>query len=136
MGSAAAALISNGAGGGALAVADRLRGWPQSTPDRRRSRRAPALAARHCRNAVTSTACCPAAHAATLITFWASWCAACTREAPALERFSSSPRSASRLPGGWGVAGATACSARARFVPTRLDVPVLRDGGEGTVGND
>jgi thiol-disulfide isomerase/thioredoxin len=70
---------------------------------------------------------------ATLITFWASWCGPCAREAPALERFSQSASGRGRLVGvDWsdGLGGAR------KFVAQHgWTFPVLRD-AEGTVGND
>ncbi|HXM86682.1 MAG TPA: TlpA disulfide reductase family protein [Solirubrobacteraceae bacterium] len=70
---------------------------------------------------------------ATLITFWASWCGPCAREAPALERFSQSAAGHGRLVGvDWsdGLSGAREFVARHGWT-----FPVLRD-AEGTVGND
>jgi thiol-disulfide isomerase/thioredoxin len=70
---------------------------------------------------------------ATLITFWASWCGPCAREATALERFSQSSVGRGRLVGvDWsdGLAGA-----RAFVSEHRWTFPVLRD-AEGTVGNE
>jgi thiol-disulfide isomerase/thioredoxin len=70
---------------------------------------------------------------ATLITFWASWCGPCTREAGALERFSRSPSGKGRLIGvDWsdGLSGARSFVAKHGWT-----FPVLRD-AEGTVGND
>jgi thiol-disulfide isomerase/thioredoxin len=70
---------------------------------------------------------------ATLVTFWASWCGPCAREAAALERFSNSPSGRGRLVGvDWsdGLAGA-----RSFVVRHGWSFPNVRD-GEGTVGND
>jgi thiol-disulfide isomerase/thioredoxin len=70
---------------------------------------------------------------ATLITFWASWCGPCAKEAPALERFSQSAAGRGRLVGvDWsdGLSGAREFVARHGWT-----FPVLRD-AEGTVGND
>ncbi len=84
--------------------------------------------------AVTLASTLASAHGrATLITFWASWCGPCTREASALERFSRSRSGKGRLIGvDWsdGLSGARAFVAKQGWT-----FPVLRD-AEGTVGND
>jgi cytochrome c biogenesis protein CcmG, thiol:disulfide interchange protein DsbE len=70
---------------------------------------------------------------ATLITFWASWCGPCAREAPALERFSRSASGRGRLVS---VDWSDALSGARKFVAQHgWTFPVLRD-AEGTVGND
>ncbi len=70
---------------------------------------------------------------ATLITFWASWCTPCAREAADVERFASSAAGRGRLVGvDWSDALSGARSFIAKY---RWTFPVLRD-GEGTVGND
>lgn len=70
---------------------------------------------------------------ATLITFWASWCEPCAREAQALERFSRTPAGRGRL---IGVDWSDGRSGAREFVRKHgWTFPVLRD-SEGTVGND
>lgn len=98
-------------------------------------RRAPALPREHLAGpAVTLAGLLSSAHGhATLITFWASWCGPCAREAAALERFSRSPSGRGRLVGvDWsdGLAGARSFIAQHAWT-----FPLVRD-GEGTVGND
>jgi thiol-disulfide isomerase/thioredoxin len=68
-----------------------------------------------------------------IITFWASWCVPCAREAPALERFSLSPAGRGRLVGvDWSDGLSEALSFIRRYSWTFSN---LRD-SEGTVGND
>ncbi len=98
-------------------------------------RKAPQLPREHLAGpAVTLDQALASAHGgATLITFWASWCGPCTREAGALQRFSQSPAGKGRLIAvDWsdGLSGARAFVAKHGWT-----FPVLRD-AEGTVGND
>jgi cytochrome c biogenesis protein CcmG, thiol:disulfide interchange protein DsbE len=68
-----------------------------------------------------------------LVTFWASWCEPCAREAPALERFSQSPSGRGRLVG---VDWSDGLSAARSFIRRHSwTFSNLRD-SEGTVGNE
>ncbi|HUA75088.1 MAG TPA: TlpA disulfide reductase family protein [Solirubrobacteraceae bacterium] len=70
---------------------------------------------------------------ATLVTFWASWCGPCAREAGALERFAQSPAGRGRL---IAVDWSDELPGARKFVADHgWTFPVLRD-TEGTVGND
>ncbi|HTB71231.1 MAG TPA: TlpA disulfide reductase family protein [Solirubrobacteraceae bacterium] len=82
----------------------------------------------------TLTALLATAHGrASLITFWASWCGPCAREALELERFSRSPSGEGRLVGvDWSDA---LSGARSFITEHKWTFPVLRD-AEGTVGDD
>lgn len=98
-------------------------------------RRAPALPSEHLAGPpATLASLLASAHGrATLITFWASWCGPCAREAPALERFSRSPAGSGRLVG---VDWSDSRSGARSFVGHHgWTFPILRD-AEGTVGND
>jgi thiol-disulfide isomerase/thioredoxin len=67
-----------------------------------------------------------------VVVFWASWCAPCVREAPALERFSQSAAGRGRIVGvDWSDALSGARSFIRRYAWT---FPNLRD-REGLVGN-
>jgi cytochrome c biogenesis protein CcmG/thiol:disulfide interchange protein DsbE len=67
-----------------------------------------------------------------LVTFWASWCGPCAREAPALERFSQSASGRGRLVGvDW--SDPVLSGARSFITRYRWTFPNLRD-AEGTVG--
>lgn len=69
---------------------------------------------------------------AALVTFWASWCEPCAREAPALERFYESPSGRGRLIGvDWSDGLSQARSFIRRYSWTFSN---LRD-SQGTVGN-
>ncbi len=70
---------------------------------------------------------------ATLVTFWASWCGPCAREAGALERFAQSQAGKGRLVA---VDWSDSLSGARKFVTEHgWTFPVLRD-AEGTVGNE
>jgi thiol-disulfide isomerase/thioredoxin len=97
-------------------------------------RPAPALPGEHLAGSpATLDSLLASAHGrATLITFWASWCGPCAKEAPALERFSRSVAGRGRLVA---VDWSDARSGAKAFVASHgWTFPVLRD-AEGTVGN-
>lgn len=98
-------------------------------------RRAPALPREHLAgpSVTLSQALASGSGRRTLVTFWASWCEPCEREASALERFSQSAAGKGRLIAvDWsdGLSGAKAFVRKHGWT-----FSVLRD-GEGTVGGD
>jgi cytochrome c biogenesis protein CcmG, thiol:disulfide interchange protein DsbE len=99
----------------------------------RAGRRAPALPRESLSGRKLTLAELTARGRPALVVFWASWCGPCAKEAPALERFASSPLGRGRVVGvDWSDSASGARSFIRRY---RWTFPNLRD-AEGTVGND
>jgi thiol-disulfide isomerase/thioredoxin len=95
-------------------------------------RPAPALPREHLAGPPVTVAGLLAGGRPALVVFWASWCAPCLKEAPAVERFALSPAGRGRVAGvDWSDALSGARSFVRRY---SWSFPNVRD-SEGTVGN-